>query len=229
MNGHNHPKQYTVAGVAYDVWNGNEDTVYEPTWFIQKDGGHFYCPRSGTAWKETDLKKISPMDEDYVRWFAEDESIGINEGENLYLAGHLFIANMDSLIKMNLVDFSFHAWESVGEGKYFAHAMTRPAYNAFVRSLSTQTWLIVEDYLRAGEETVPEHVLTAFNSYCALYDEDADDHQRHVRRGAFYLSSGNMKQFAIEAYFATVGMDRSSSAVTDFKAEVKNLLQMLRG
>lgn len=227
MTGHNYPKNYTITGVAGDVWHGNEETIYEPTWFIEKDGENFYCSSSQTGWKESELKPLSVMDRDYVRWFDEGEYVGINEGENLYLAGHKMIGDLEELIEIGLINSSVCNWKPVGNKHYYAKVMTPAAYDAFVKNLLQQTWKIVEDYIRSGLEPVPYHTNKAFNAYSALYYDGIDKKERHLRKGAFYLRSGDARQFEIESFMACLGAEKAFPNERTFQAEVHRLIQEL--
>lgn len=228
MDGQNYPKLFNVVGVLGDVWNGNEDTIYEPTWVIRKDEGVFYCPKPHEKWEEEDLKKISDHELDYFIWFPPEEHIGINPGELLYLTGHQIMERIEELIGLGLLDFSMHAWHSVGGGRYFADVMTPAAYDAFIASLKSQIWEIVEGYIGTGVEIPEPHIINAFKAYSALYDVQEDTRERHLRKGAYYWASKDSRQLEFESYICTFPSYDFFKDADEFRVLVEQRVQDLR-
>jgi hypothetical protein len=228
MGGHDYPKKHLVAGVAADVWYGNEDTIYEPTWFLEENGEHFYCASPKDKWTMNDLKKLSPMDKDYVIWFAHEEYVGINECENLYLAGNRIMSRIEALIAEGLLTFSMHPWKPVGNGHYYAHVMTVAAYEAFTQNLLSQIWSIISTFIRSGEAVLPAYIEDAFHAYNHLYLSAQDKKLKALNNGAYFMATGNDEQLHMEAMLSTIGRGKIFETEEAFMREAQDRLKDLR-
>lgn len=224
MENHNYPKKYPIAGISAELLNGNESTIYDPVWFIQKDNQYFYTSASG--WDESDLKKLSKWDEEYVHWFSPDDRMGINPGESLYLAGHEIIGILQELVDEDALEFSFSNWKPLSNG-YHGAVMTDHAYKACLVSLKDKLWKIVEEFLVYDEHPWRTAIEDVFLAYNRIYVKDDNKRQQAINCGTYYHKTRNTEQFAMESFLACLGKEPLFPNGLSFRDAVdKNLEQL---
>lgn len=214
MSEHPYPKKYLVGGVSAELIRGNENTIFTPVFFIIRDGKAFYASHA-KDWVESGLKPLAAMDEEYVCWFPDDERLGINEHEVVYLAGADIMRTLQGLVAEGLLNFSFSQWKELSIG-YHGTVMTHAAYHAFAVSLKNKVWEILERYItdRPGQILTPAEDI--FQAYSSLYIENADKKEIALNRGAYFMAMGNTKQLAFESFLATLGDGRIFSTEDAF-------------
>ena len=219
-----YPKSYLVKGISPEMLRGNEGTVYKPVAFIEVDGVLKWTFKE--HWKLGDLREVKLGDERFLLALDENDYVGINEGENLYLMGENLYNCVSKLITEGSIEFSLKAWKPSVYG-YHASVMTRDAFNAFRASLSYEIWPILEDFIVAGF-SVRNDISELFDAYDNLIAGDKHNKQIHaLRSGAFFLVSGEVDRLTFFSWNA-VKMDKMFPSEEDFAAALDRYMHSLR-
>jgi hypothetical protein len=207
-----YPKTHLVKGISPEFLNGSESTILRPAFFIDVDGKLHWTAKN--RWKMEHLRPVKGGDERFILNFDEDDYIGINEGENLYLMGEQFYEAVTKLIDDGLIEFSLHAWHPTVHG-YRAAVMTRCAFDAFRASLSYEIWPIVENFIVTGFSSQPD-ISEVFDTYDRLITHDEHEKQIHaLRSGAFFKALGDADRFT----FFSWGVVRSNVREGSFASQ----------
>lgn len=213
--------KYPIKAVSGEMLHGNEWTVYNPTWFVNYKDGLWWTYKQ--PWVVEDLRKISEWDTEYLRFFEDDASFDIREGENFYLMGPIIHQVLTKLIDGNVFTFSLHPWKPAVNG-YYGLVMTPAAFTALSKELSVKIWDVMtkkkDDFLEL--EVVPENLYQAYRSF-AHYAK-IDKHLVAAREGAFFKHFKDQHSYEVFTYLA-VNIDGLYADKEEYTKAVQEVLQ----
>ena len=219
-----YPKIYLIKAISPELLRGNEATVYKPAFFLDVEGVLKWTFKDN--WSMDDLREVKPGDERFLEMLPEEDFVGINEGENLYLLGEELYKTVSKVIIDGDIEFSLSAWKPFVHG-YHVAVMTQCAFEAFRASLSYEIWPIIEDFIIAGSSFHPD-LNAVFDAYDHLTSVEQHGKEIHaLRAGAFFMVSGDVDRLTFHAWHS-VKMDKLFVSEEAFADALDNYLSALR-
>lgn len=198
--------EYLITGVSSEMLNGNENTVYEPPFFFEYEGNHYWVANrrlhSG-HWEEESLRKLSNDEYDYVHWLDEEDYITIRPGQGFYLAGITVVQSIERLEKADMVDNPFKDWKRLKNG-YSVGVMSPEQASKLFQAIVDECWEIVEDFLASGESAPNALQKDAFSVYDHLSYYAVKTEDDFLRVGSYYMATNEeniLRYMALTAHF----------------------------
>lgn len=198
--------EYMITGISSEMLNGNENTVYEPPFFFEHEGKHYWIRNRRNhvgQWNEESIQELPGYEYDYVHWLDEEDYVSIAPGKCFYLAGNALVQSVERLEAARMVMNPFRDWKRLRNG-YSAGVMTPNGAAVMFQGIVDSLWKIVEEFLASGESMPTSLQKDAFNAYDHLSYYAVKTEDDFLRVGAYYMAIEEekiLRYMALTAHF----------------------------